>query len=149
MAKMKMQLGDMLKTAMKARDKDTLDFTRNLHAAVKKTEIDTQKELDDAGVQKIAGSLIKQRKESIEQFKKGGREDLVTREEAELKFLMQFLPEQLSEDEVRTLVDQAIAETEAKELRDMGKVMKNLMPKIQGRTDTKWVNTLLREKLEG
>jgi uncharacterized protein YqeY len=91
--------------------------------------------------------MLKQREESITQFKAGGREDLVQNEEAEAKYLRQFMPAQLSTDEIRKLVDEAVAETQANEAKDLGKVMKALQPKIAGKADGKVVNQLVREKL--
>jgi uncharacterized protein YqeY len=149
MATIKERLSETMKTAMKSGDKDTLAFARNLHAAVRKKEIDDRVDLDDAGVQKIIGTLAKQRQDSIEQFKSGGRTDLVAKEEAELKFLMGFMPQQMSEDEVRKLVDWAVTEAKASTAKDMGNVMKVLMPKVQGRADGKLVNQLVRARLGG
>jgi uncharacterized protein YqeY len=149
MPTIKERLSDTMKSSMKSGDKDTLAFARNLHAAVRKKEIDDRVDLDDAGVQKIIGTLAKQRQDSIEQFKAGGREDLVAKEQAELKFLMSFMPEQMGEEEIRKLVDWAVTESGAKSAKEMGNVMKLLMPKVQGRADGKLVNTIVREKLGG
>jgi len=149
MATLKEQLSDIVKTSMKSGDKDRLGFARSLHAAIRKKEIDDRVDLDDAGVQKIAQSLVKQRQESIDQFRAGGREDLVMKEEAELAFLKTFLPQQMSEAEVRDLVAWAVAEAKATQAKDMGNVMKVLMPKLQGRADGKLVNQLVKEKLGG
>lgn len=132
---------------MKAGDKDQLAFTRNLHAVIRKREIDDKVDLDDAGVQKIAASLIKQRQDSIEQFKKGGREDLVAKEEAELKFLQSFLPAQMSDDELRSIVQASVAEAQAAGPKDIGKVMKVLMPKVQGKADGKKINEFVKAAL--
>src|SRR3954471_179826 len=104
MPTIKEQLSEQMKASMKSGDKDTLAFGRNLHAAVRKKEIDDRVDLDDAGVQKIITSMLKQRQDSIDQFKAGGRMDLVAKEEAEAKFLMTYMPQQMSEDEVRKLV---------------------------------------------
>lgn len=149
MATIKEKLSEQMKAAMKSGDKDTLAFARNLHAAVRKKEIDDRVELDDAGVQKIISTSLKQRQDSIEQFKQGGREDLVAKETAELKFLQSFMPEQMGEAEIRSLVEAAVAEAKASGPKDMGNVMKVLMPKVQGRADGKLVNQLVREKLGG
>jgi len=147
MATIKERLSETMKASMKSGDKDTLAFTRNLHAAVRKKEIDDRIDLDDAGVQKIIQSLVKQRQDSIDQFKQGGREDLVAKEQAELKFLQQYIPEQMSEDEVRKLVDWAVTESKAASAKDIGNVMKVLMPKVQGKADGKLVNQLVKERL--
>ncbi|MCM2276524.1 MAG: GatB/YqeY domain-containing protein [Oligoflexia bacterium] len=140
-------LSEKMKAAMKSGDKDTLAFARNLHAAIRKKEIDDRVELDDAAVQKIIGSLLKQRQDSITQFKQGGREDLVAKEEAEARFLQGFMPAQLGEAEVREIVSWAVTEAKASGPKDMGNVMKLLMPKVQGRADGKLVNQLVKEKL--
>jgi uncharacterized protein YqeY len=147
MATLKERLAEQIKTAMKSGDKSTLSFARNLHAAVRKKEIDDRIDLDDAGLIKIVTSSAKQRQDSIDQFRQGGREDLVKQEEAELKFLQTFLPAQMDEAEVRTLVDWAISEAKATGPKDLGQVMKILLPKVQGRADGKWVNQLVREKI--
>jgi len=146
---LKQQLSDTIKASMKSGDKDTLGFARNLHAAVRKREIDDRVDLDDAGIQKIAQSLVKQRQESIAQFKAGGREDLASKEEAEMKFLMGFMPQQMGESEVRELVKWAVTESKAASPKDMGNVMKLLMPKVQGKADGKLVNQIVKEQLGG
>ncbi len=145
----KESLSEQMKAAMKSGDKDTLAFSRNLHAAVRKKEIDDKVDLDDAGVQKIIGTLAKQRQDSIEQYRAGNREDLVAKEQAELKFLMSFMPTQMDEAEIRKVVEWAVAEAKASSAKDMGNVMKLLMPKVQGRADGKLVNQIVREKLGG
>jgi uncharacterized protein len=147
MATIKERLSEEMKAAMKSGDKNTVTFARNLHAAVRKKEIDDRVDLDDVGVQKIISTLIKQRHDSIEQFKKGAREDLVSKEEAELKYLQHFMPEQMDAGEVQKLVDWAVSEAKATSPKDMGNVMKLLLPKIQGKADGKLVNQLVRERL--
>ncbi len=149
MATLKERLQDQIKTAMKSGDKDTLTFARNLHAAIRKREIDDRVDLDDTGLVKIAQALVKQRQESIETFKQGNRADLVEKEERELKFLQAYLPEQMGEAEIRKLVDWAVTEAKASAPKDMGAVMKVLMPKLQGRADGKVVNQIVRERLGG
>jgi uncharacterized protein YqeY len=147
MATIKERNSETMKAAMKSGDKDTVGFTRNLHAAIRKKEIDDKIELDDAGTQKIIQSAIKQRQDSIEQFKAGGRQDLVDKETAELKFLQAYMPEQMGEDEVRKIVDWAVTEAKAAGPKDMGNVMKLLMPKVQGKADGKLVSQLVKERL--
>lgn len=149
MATIKERLSETMKSAMKSGDKDTLAFARNLHAAVRKKEIDDRVDLDDAGIQKIISTSIKQRQDSIEQFKQGGREDLVAKEQAELKFLQSFMPAQMDEAEIRKLVDWAVTEAKAAGPKDMGNVMKLLMPKLQGRADGKLVNQIVKERIGG
>ncbi len=147
MTTIKQSLSEQIKNAMKSGDKETLSFARNLHAAIRKKEIDDRIDLNDDDVIKIISSLIKQRQDSIEQFKAGKREDLVAKEQLELKFLQSFMPAQMDEAEVRRLVDWAIAESKAAGPKDIGQVMKLLVPKIQGRADGKWVNQLVRERV--
>lgn len=147
-ATLKERLAESLKTSLKGGDKQTLMFARNLQAAIRQKEIDSRKDVDEAEFIGIVSSKIKQRQESIEQFKKGAREDLVVMEEAELKYLQSYLPPQMGADEVRQLIDQAIAEAHAAGPKDMGKVMKILMPKTQGRADGKLVSSLVSEKLK-
>ncbi len=149
MSELKTKLSEAMKTAMKAGDKATTAYSRNLHAAVRKREIDDRVDLDDAGVIKIVQTLAKQRQDSIEQFRQGGRQDLVANEEAELKFLQGFLPAQMDEAEIRKIVEAAVAQSGAKSAKDMGAVMKILMPQVQGKADGKLVNQIVREKLGG
>ncbi len=147
MATIKEKIAEQMKASMKSGDKDTLAFCRNLHAVIRKKEIDDKIELDDAGVQKIITSSIKQRQDSIDQFKQGGREDLVAKETAELKFLQSYMPEQMSADEVKKIVDWAVTEAKASGPKDMGNVMKLLMPKVQGKADGKLISQLVKERL--
>ena len=138
-----------MKTAMKGGDKDTVQFARNLHAAIRKIEVDERIDVNDDRAIKIIGSMLKQREDSIAQFKAGGREDLVAAEENEAKYLRQFMPAQMSEDEIKVLVAAAVEESQAKDIKDLGKVMKILQPKVAGKADGKLVNQLVREKLGG
>mgnify|MGYP000935839074 CR=1 FL=1 len=147
MATLKEKLSETIKTSMKSGDKDTLTYARSFHAAIRKKEIDDRVDLDDAAVQKIAQTMIKQRQDSIEQFTAGNRMDLADKEKAELKFLQTFLPEQMSEDEVRKVVDWAVTQSKATSAKDMGAVMKLLMPKTTGKADGKLVSQLVKERL--
>lgn len=147
MATIKERLSEQMKSTMKSGDKATLGFVRNLHSAIRKREIDDRVDLDDAGVQKIIASAIKQRQDSIEQFKQGNRADLVEKEEAELKFLQGYMPAQMDEAELRKIVDWAVTEAKATGPKDMGNVMKVLMPKVQGRADGKLVNQLVKDRI--
>ena len=146
---LKEQLTEDMKTAMKAKEegKQRLSVIRLVRGAIKQVEIDGKKELDDEGVIAIISKEVKQRRDSIEEFKKGGREDLVEQNEAEIAILMEYLPKQLSEDEVRELVKAAVAESGATTAKEMGKVMKVLMPKVKGKADGKLVNNLVKELL--
>ncbi len=147
MATIKEQLSEKMKSSMKSGDKDTLMFVRNLHAAVRKKEIDDRVDLDDAAVQKIISTLLKQRQDSIDQFKAGGREDLVAKETAELNFLLSYMPKQMTEAELREIVAWAVTEAKAAGPKDMGAVMKLLMPKTAGKADGKLLSQLVKEKL--
>ncbi len=140
-------LADQMKAALKSGDKDPLAYCRNLHAAVRKKEIDEKIDLDDAGLQKIVGTALKQRQDSLTQFRQGGREDLAAKEEQEIKFLQAFLPPQMDEAEIRKLVEWAVAEANATGPKDMGAVMKVLMPKVSGKADGKLVNQIVKEKI--
>ena len=138
-----------MKDAMKAREagKLRLSVIRLVRGAIRQQEIDGQKELSDEDVLGVISKEVKQRRDSIEDFKKGGRDDLVAEAEAEIAVLMEYLPQQLSEDEVRSLVKEAIAASGATSPKDMGKVMKELMPKVKGRADGKLVNGIVKELL--
>ena len=144
MATLKETLSAAIKTAMKAGDKSTLTYARNLHAAIRKKEIDDRVDLDDAAVEKIITTLMKQRQDSIEQYRAGKRDDLVANEEAELSFLKTYMPEPMSEAEIRKIVDWAVTEAKATGPKDMGNVMKLLMPKVQGKADGKLVNQIVK-----
>ena len=138
-----------MKDAMKAREagKLRLSVIRLVRGAIRQQEIDGQKELSDEDVLGVISKEGKQRRDSIEDFQKGGRDDLVAEAEAEIAVLMEYLPQQLSEDEVRNLVKEAIAASGAASPKDMGKVMKELMPKVKGRADGKLVNGIVKELL--
>ena len=136
-----------MKEAMKAKEKDRLAVIRMVRGAIKQIEIDSKKELDDEAVIGVISKEVKMRKDSVEEFKKGGREDLVAKTEAEIAVLMPYLPQQLSEDEVRALVKEAVEQIGAASPKDMGKVMGALMPKVKGKADGKLVNTLVKEAL--
>ena len=136
-----------MKEAMKAKEKDRLAVIRMVRGAIKQIEIDSKKELDDEAVIGVISKEVKMRKDSVEEFKKGGREDLVAKTEAEIAVLMPYLPPQLSEDEIRSLVQAAVEQVGASSPKDMGKVMGVLMPKVKGRADGKLVNTIVKEAL--
>lgn len=133
--------------AMKARDVLRTSALRMVRAALKNRAIDKRAPLDDGDALQVLGTLAKQRRESIEQFRAGGRQDLAEREEAELRILQEFLPETMGEEEVRQAVEAAVAETGAAGPRDMGKVMAAVMGRLKGRADGKLVNQLVRDRL--
>ena len=133
--------------ALKAKDAAKVSCLRMLKAAIKNKEIDLRKELDDGQTTAILSTFVKQRKESIEQFKKGGRDDLVKKEEAELAMVEGYLPKALSEKELEAIVATAIQETGAQGSKDLGKVMKAAMAKTAGRADGKIISALVSKKL--
>ncbi len=131
------RLNGEIVSAAKAKDKIRLSAIRMLKTALHNKEIDLMRPLNESEIMQILSALVKQRKDSIEQFAKGGRTDLVEKEEAELKVVQEFLPAQISDEEVEALIKKAIAEAGAVSVKDMGKVMKILMPQLTGRADGK------------
>lgn len=132
---LKGQIRDDMKTAMKAGDKDRLGVVRLMLAAIKQVEVDERKELDDAAVLGVLNKMVKQRRDSVSQFQQGGREDLANKELEEIAVIENYLPEQMSEDELGALIAGAISETGAESIRDMGKVMAAIKAKAEGRAD--------------
>lgn len=147
MSQLKTRLAETMKNSLKSGDKSALAFARNLHALVRKKEIDDRVDLNDDGIQKIIVSSLKQRQESVDQYRAGNRADLVEKEESEIKFLKSFLPEPMSNEEVQALVKKAIQESGATSAKEMGKVMALVLPQVQGRADGKWVSQLVKEGL--
>jgi uncharacterized protein YqeY len=141
------RLDEDLKAAMKRSDAICLSALRMAKAAIKNVQIDKGRELSDEEILSVLSSMGKQRRESIEQFSKGGREELAEKERQELAVLQSYMPAQLSPDEIEKLIVQAIQESSARSETDMGKVMKLLMPKIKGVADGKWVNNRVKELL--
>ena len=129
------RLNEAIKDAMRAKEKDRLTVLRMATSALKQIEVDERIELDDTRVLALLEKLVKQRRESVDQFRKGGREDLAERELAEITMLQEFLPEALSEAEVDAIIREAIAATGASSAKDMGKVVGAVKPKVQGRAD--------------
>ncbi len=136
-----------MKSAMKAGDKDRLKVVRLIMAAIKQVEVDTREELDDTGVLGVLNKMVKQRRDSVEAFEKGGREDLAAVERDEIGVLQDYLPEQLSADELAALVDEVIAATGAESIRDMGKVMGQIKGKAAGRADMGAVSAVVKDRL--
>jgi hypothetical protein len=139
---------DML-LAAKAKDKAALSALRLIKAALHNREIDLKRELEDAEFIQVLSGMVKQRRDSIEQFAKGGRTDLVEKEEADLKIIQAFMPQPLSQEEVLLEIRKAVDETGALSVRDMGKVMKALMPKLTGRVDGKLLSEKVKAVLSG
>jgi len=146
---LKAGLQEAAKAALKSRDTVKLSTLRLLLAAVHNEEIRLRKELGAEEIQKVIATLSKQRSEAIELYRKGGRDDLAQKEEAELGILQAYLPQPLTEQEVQTLIRESIAELGATGVQDLGKVMKQVMPKVSGRTDGKRVNELAKALLGG
>jgi hypothetical protein len=138
-----------LKESLKSANKTKVSVLRMIKASIKNKEIDKGASLTDEEIIAVLASLSKQRRESIEEFRRAGRNDLVDREEEELSILQSYMPAQLSEDELVNLIRAAIEEAGATSPRDMGKVMKIIMPRVKGRADGKVVNQKVREMLEG
>lgn len=146
---LKERLQEDLKAAMLAHDNARATALRLLKAAIRNAEIEQQRELDDEGILAVLEKAAKQRRESIEAYRQGGREDLAAAEEMELRLIEAYLPQKMGEEEVRAVVAQAVAELGARGLADMGRVMKYLMDKLRGRADGRLVNALVREALAG
>lgn len=146
---LKDQLTEDMKTAMKAKEagKLRLSVIRMAKSAIKNVEIDAKHELNDEETITVLAKEVKQRRDAIEEYAKAGREDIVESLKAEIEVLMPYLPQQLSEDEIRALVSEAITQTGAQGPKDMGKVMGALMTKVKGRSDGKVVNQIVKELL--
>jgi uncharacterized protein YqeY len=143
------RLDEDLKSAMRARDSLRMNTIRGLKSAVKYREIELMKPLDDAGILGVASTEIKRRRDSVEQYRAGNRPDLAEKEEAEILLLQDYLPQQLTAAELEAKVDEVIARVGAKGPKDMGAVMKALLPDVQGRADGKVVSELVKQRLAG
>lgn len=146
---LKARINDDVKAAMRAGDAARRDALRLLLAAVKQREVDERRELTDADVVSVIDRMTKQRRESIAQFEKGGRQDLAQKEQFELGLLLGYMPQALSDAEIATAVAEAISATGAKAPADMGKVMGALKAKLAGRADMGKVSALVKSKLSG
>ncbi len=129
------------------KDVTVRDTIRMLLADIKRYEIDERAKADDAVISNLINRNVKQRRDSIEQFQKGGREDLVAREQEELEVILKYLPEQLSDDEIKDLVQKAITELSVESMKDMGKLMGYLKPKVEGKADMSIVSKLVKDLL--
>ena len=134
-------------TAMKEKDKERLTVLRMVKGAMQLEEINQKKELTDEDVIGIFAKQIKTRKESITEFEKGNRQDLIDQTNAEIKILEEYMPEQLSEAEVDQIIDAAFLEISPESMKDMGRIMKEVTPKLKGKTDMSTVSTKIRNKL--
>ncbi len=141
------QVLEQVKIAMRARDKKRLAALRLISADFKKVEVDERIELTDQRILAILDKMTRQRRDSLSQFKKVGRDDLVEQEQLELDVINEFMPDQLDSAELEALIDEAVAETGAESMRDMGKVMGRLKNHVQGRVDMGVVGTLVKSRL--
>ncbi|BEE15007.1 aspartyl-tRNA amidotransferase subunit B [Aeromonas veronii] len=144
---LKDQLKDQQKLAMLAKDKARLGAIRLLMAEIKQREVDTRIELNDEDILAVVTKMVKQRRDSISQFEAASRQDLADKESAEIVVLQEFLPQQLTAEEIAALIEQAITESGAAVMADMGKVMAVLKPKIQGRADVGAVSAQVKTRL--
>jgi uncharacterized protein YqeY len=147
---LKEQIPEDLKNAL--RNKKTLELSvlRMLQAALKNKEIDNKKEaLTDEVVISVVGAEIKKRRDAVREFEKANRPDAADQEKAEIEILMKYMPQQMSEDEIRDVVKSAVEETQAESMKEIGKVMKALIPKVKGKADGSIVNKIVKEMLEG
>jgi uncharacterized protein YqeY len=142
------RLNEDMKQAMKSQDKFKLSTIRLIRATIKNLEIDLKRTLNDNEVLDILSREIKQRKDALQEFTKAGREDLADKVKAEAEFIAEYLPQQLTEEEIKVIVQQTIQETGASSKADMGKIMSALMPKVKGRADGKLVIQAVQELLQ-
>ena len=136
-----------MKAAMKGGDKPRLAVIRLILAAIKQREVDERIELNDEQVLAVLDKMVKQRRDSIKQYGDAGRDDLANAEQAEIVIIQDYLPEALSDDEIAAIIEQAISDTGAESMKDMGKVMGKVKPQVQGRADVGAVSGLVKQKL--
>ena len=144
---LKTQLTDDMKAAMKGGDKSRLAVIRLINAAIKQREVDERIELNDEQVLAVLDKMVKQRRDSIKQYTDAGRTDLADLEQAEVEIIQGYLPAALSDEEIAAIIEQAISETGASSMSDMGKVMGKVKPQVQGRADMGAVSGLVKAKL--
>jgi len=144
---LKSRLQDDMKTAMRAKEKERLMVIRGVLAAIKQREIDEQIELDDTQILAVLDKLVKQRRDSAQQFRDADRLDLAEKEEMEMEMLQEYLPAALTQEEITQLIDDAISATDAQSMKEMGKVMGIVKSKVQGRADMSEVSALIKQKL--
>ncbi len=144
---LKARITEDMKAAMRSGDRERLKTIRLMLAAVKQAEIDKRTELDEEAVLAVLGKMVKQRRDSVEQFEKGGREDLAAIERAEIDVLESYLPEQLPPGELAAMIDEVIRDTGATGMRDMGKVMGQIKARAAGRADMGAVSAAVKERL--
>ena len=144
---LKDQIQEDVKSAMRARDQKRLTALRLITAAIKQVEVDERVEMDDQAVLAVLDKMVKQRRDSLEQYQNAGRDDLAAQEQFELELISVYLPEALSDDELAALIKQTVADTGASSIRDMGTVMNKLREQVQGRADMKAVSSAVKEQL--
>ncbi|QHW30440.1 GatB/YqeY domain-containing protein [Paenibacillus rhizovicinus] len=142
------RLNDDMKQAMKSQEKFKLSTIRMIRSSIKNQEIELKRPLEDAEVLDILSREVKQRKDSLQEFEKAGRDDLAKDVAAEIEIISVYLPQQLTEEEIKSIVQQTIQETGASSKAEMGKVMSALLPKVKGRADGKLVNTFVQQFLQ-
>ena len=141
------RLIEEMKQAMRSGDKLRLSTIRMIRAALKNKEIEVRTKLDEEEIFRVIQGMLRRGEESVEQFRTGGRMDLVEKETKEMEILKSFLPQSLSQEEILTVIDQSIQEIQASSLKDLGKVMKSVMSKLGGKADGKLVNQWVKERL--
>ncbi|MBM4277699.1 MAG: GatB/YqeY domain-containing protein [Deltaproteobacteria bacterium] len=141
------KLLEEMKQAMKTNDKIRLSTIRMIRSSSKNKEIELRRKLEDEDIIKVIQGMVRKGEESIEQFRAGGRNDLVEKEKMEIEILKSFLPQPISQEEIIKIIDETIQETQASSLKDLGKVMKAVMPRLGGKADGKVINQLVKERL--
>ena len=147
MSELKNRINEDVKSAMRSKDKERLGTLRLITAAIKQKEVDERIEVDDAAVLAVLDKMVKQRKDSIEQYTKAERPELADKEQAEIVIIQEYLPAQLSDAEIEQMIDEAMSVTGASSMQDMGKVMGQLKPRLQGRADMGAVSGKIKAKL--
>ncbi|RFA30140.1 glutamyl-tRNA amidotransferase [Alkalilimnicola ehrlichii] len=148
MSELKARINEAVKAAMRAGDKPRLAVLRLITADIKQREVDERVELSDDDVIAVLSKMVKQRRESIAQYEQAGRDELAAQERSEIDVISEFLPQPLTEAEIDTIIDKAIADTGASSIRDMGKVMGAVKPQLQGRADMGAVSGQIKARLE-
>ena len=144
---LKAQINEAMKAAMRAKEKERLGTIRLVLAEIKKVEVDERIDPDDTRVTSILDKMVKQRRDSIKQFTEAGRNELAAKEQSEIEVIQEFLPQPLSQEEIASLIDEAIASTGAASMQDMGKVMGLLKPHMAGRADMGMISGLIKQRL--
>ena len=147
MSDLQNRINDDVKAAMRAKEKERLQTLRLITSAIKQIEVDTRSEVDEDGVIAVLEKMLKQRKDSIEQFEKAGRDELADIEKAEVLIIKEYMPEQMSDADIDTLIDEAISSTGAASMKDMGKVMGMLKGQLAGKADMGAVSAKIKSRL--